>query len=264
MSAMSAVSGGVSKLSHVWVGTTHGELYVFEAVSRTLIFDRHLALRADTQGIVSIIHVPDLSAHAVIIIRKDGHILLFDDEISEHQLPDDGEFDHCHLTTLLPVKAVTKTRNTLRVHCAMIRRTQSSKYEIMCGCDGGSVQLFNFSYGRIEYATTISYGSFLQPQKSRFEDVYVSHLVGGKENGRDTFWALVKPEGILMCWDGAGKQPVRQLRCKSFTNYQGMFLCWCVCVCVCVCWFVLSLMFICCILLFRLHIEHAVHMSPCS
>lgn len=208
-------------MSTMWVATLHGELYIFHAGSRKLLLDRQLAIYRDTQGIVSILHMPLLDDHAVVVIRKDGCLLLFDDEISQHKFSDDPKFDNCRLDTPLPVKSVGKTRNDRLIYSALVRKSGSIKSEIWCGCDRGEVQLFVFSYSRLEYATNVSFPS---PGKwTRKEECYVAQLVLGKNSTsqRDQVWGLVQPEGVLMCWDAQSKQAVKQLRCSNFTGYQG-------------------------------------------
>ena len=211
-------------MSTMWVGTQHGELYILHAASRKLLLDRQLAIYRDTQGIVAILHIPLLEDHSVVVIRKDGCLLLFDDEISQHKFSDDPQFDNCRLDTPLPVKSIGKTRNDRKVYSAVVRRSSSIKSDIWCGCDRWEVQLFVFSYGKLEYATNISYGSFPNPGKwARKEDCHVAQLVLGRNSvsNRDQVWGLVQPEGVIMCWDAQSRQAVRQLRCSSFTGYQG-------------------------------------------
>lgn len=221
VAAMCAVNGQRDpQMSTMWVATQHGELYIFHAGSRKLLLDRQLAIYRDTQGIVSILHMPLSDDHAVVVIRKDGCLLLFDDEISQHKFSDDPKFDNCRLDTPLPVKSVGKTRNDRLIYSALVRDSSRIKSEIWCGCDRGEVQLFVFSYSRLEYATNVS--SSLG-KWTRKEECYVAQLVLGKNSTsqRDQVWGLVQPEGILMCWDAQSKQAVKQLRCSNFTGYQG-------------------------------------------
>ena len=51
----------------------------------------------------------------------------------------------------------------------------------------------------------------------------MAQLVLGRNSvsNRDQVWGLVQPEGVIMCWDAQSRQAVRQLRCSSFTGYQG-------------------------------------------
>ena len=212
------------QMTTMWVATEHGELYILHAGSRKLLLDRQLAIYRGTQGIVSILHMPLSDDHSVVVIRKDGCLLLFDDEISQHKFSDDPQFDNCRFDTPLPVKSVVKTRNDRLVYSALVRDASNVTSEIWCGCDKGEVQLFQFSYGKLEYATNVSYSSFPGPAKwTRKEECYVAQLVLGKNSAtkRDQVWGLVQPEGVIMCWDAQSKQAVKQLRCSNFTGYQG-------------------------------------------
>ena len=212
------------QMDTMWVGTQHGELYIFHASSRKLLLDRQLAIRSDTQGIVSILHMPHLEDRSVVVIRKDGCLLLFDDEIIQHKFSDDPKFDNCRLDTPLPVKCVVRTRNERPVYSALVRASSTIKSEVWCGCDKGEVQLFVFSYGKLEYSTNVSYGNFPNPGKStRSEECYMAQLALGRNSAsqRDQVWSLVQPEGVIMCWDAQTKQAVKQLRCSNFTSYQG-------------------------------------------
>ena len=210
-------------LDLLWVGTDKGELYIFHAWTRTPILDRYLALRADTGGIVAILKMPSYDSHAVVVIRKDGCLLLFNDFILANKAADHSEFDNSRMETELPVRAVCHTRNELPVHCALVlSKASSSQSHIFCGCSNGVVQCFVHNYGRLEYQTNLKYGNFLNPvHLQRFADLHVSQLCESRTHDRPSIWALIQPDGILMNWDATSGQPLQQLMCMNFTSYKG-------------------------------------------
>uniref|UniRef100_A0A1X7UH02 non-specific serine/threonine protein kinase n=1 Tax=Amphimedon queenslandica TaxID=400682 RepID=A0A1X7UH02_AMPQE len=94
----------------VWLGAKDGCITLYSAINHDKSFSRYLSLKAD-QGIIHISHLTKL--RQVLVVRKDGYLMLLDEVLSERRIPDTSHFDAHVNATQLPVRCVFNLKTPL-------------------------------------------------------------------------------------------------------------------------------------------------------
>ena len=200
----------------MWLGTEKGIVFIYDAISRNLLLERLLAVLPG-QGITSITHVS--ANHQVLVTRRDGCILLFDEGILERKLPDDSRYDNRINATQLPVRSSFKTPEKLPILCSHVLALPSEgKMVLWCGTKTDVLLAFDIYPSRIEYCRK-RYG------RSRYkcsEEDCITQVVAVENGGKTCVWALSRPDSVLYCWDGRLEQLLQSVRCDQFTSDPGM------------------------------------------
>ena len=190
-----------------------------DAILRHLLFNRHLAIHPD-QGIIAIVHLQ--SNRQVLVARQDGCIMLFDEGILEHKIPDNSQYDNHINSTQLPVRAVFKTPEKLPLLCT----TLCSKYgeprsKLWCGTNFELLLVFDVYQSRIEYCRKL----YSRPRYSTSAENHVTELVTVKSGEKQYIWALSHPNSRLYCWDTESEKLLQTICLDQYTNDPGKWIC---------------------------------------
>lgn len=203
----------------MWLGTEKGVVFIYDAISRNFLLERLLAV-LDGQGITAIAHVS--TNHQVLVTRRDGCILLFDEGILEHRLPDDSRYDNRVNATPLPVRSVFKTPERLPIVCAqLVKRPDETKVVVWCGTRMDMLLAFDVFPSRIEYCRKL----YNRPRYKSSEEHCVTQVVAMVTEGKTCVWALSQPGSVLYCWDSKREVLLQIVECGQFTSDPGMVVC---------------------------------------
>ena len=159
----------------------------------------------------------------VVVIRRDGCILIFNDTIQERMIPDNTHFDNKVKSTLLPVRATFKTPEKLPVLCsAMVSTGEENKAILWCGTRNEMLLLFDILPSQIVYCRKLY-------NRSRYDtspEYFVNAITSCEEDGRATYvWAHTLPNNVLVCWDARKETQLNKVNVEQFTIEPGW---WCV------------------------------------
>lgn len=202
----------------MWIGTEKGVIFIYDAISRNFLLERLLAV-LDGQGITSIAHIS--TNHQVLVTRRDGCILLFDEGILEHKLPDDSRYDNHINATQLPVRSVFKTPEKLPIACShMVKLPDERKVVVWCGTKMDMLLAFDIFPSRIEYCRKL----YNRPRYKTSYDHCITQVVAMETEGKTRVWALSQPSSVLYCWDGKSEVLLQTIQCDQFTSDPGMVM----------------------------------------
>ncbi len=155
-----------------------------------------------------------LLSFQVIVVRKDGCLLLFDENLSEHIIPDCSHYDGFINSTQLPVKSVFSTKHVTSSVQAI--STQDS-FNIWCGSDSNvvvTVEIMGMQFSNFERLHA-------KPFAESSADDMVCKMCLMKtldREGREVvyMWTLSNPEGVLYLWDVCNKCVLMTYSCSNF------------------------------------------------
>ena len=155
----------------------------------------------------------------VIMIRRDGCILIFNDAIQERMIPDNTHFDNKVNSTLLPVRAVFKTPEKLPVLCSLVTSTSGeNKATLWCGTKNEMMLLFDILNSQITYCRKLY-------NRSRYEtspEFRVTALASTEMDNKTAYvWALTEPNNVLVCWDAKKEEQLSKIDVEQFTVDRG-------------------------------------------
>lgn len=155
----------------------------------------------------------------VVVIRKDGCILIFNDTIQERMIPDNSHFDNKVRSTLLPVRATFKTPEKLPVLCSAIISTgEDNKATLWCGTKNEMMLLFDILPSQITYCRKLY-------NRSRYEtssEYCVTAIASCEVDSTATYvWALTQPNNVLVCWDARKETQLNKINIEQFTAEPG-------------------------------------------
>lgn len=155
----------------------------------------------------------------VLITRKDGCILLFDEGILEHKLPDDSRYDNRLNGTQLPVRSVFKTPEKLPILCAYVVGTPGEdKRVVWCGTKYEMLLVYDIYTSRIEYCRKL----YCRSRYDTSEESRIMSVVAMDTGEKGYIWALSQPGNVLYCWERERELLLRRVECNQLThNLQG-------------------------------------------
>lgn len=159
------------------------------------------------------------ASRQVLITRKDGCILLFDEGILEHKLPDDSRYDNRLNGTQLPVRSVFKTPEKLPILCAYVVGTPGEdKRVVWCGTKYEMLLVYDIYTSRIEYCRKL----YCRSRYNTSEENRIMSVVAMDTGEKGYIWALSQPGNVLYCWERAREELLRRVECNQLThNLQG-------------------------------------------
>ena len=159
----------------------------------------------------------------VIVIRRDGCILIFNDTLQERMIPDITHFDNRVNSTLLPVRAVFKTPEKLPVLCSVVTSTSAeNKATLWCGAKNEMMLLFDILNSQITYCRKL----YNRPRYETSADYRVTALTSSEMDGKTAYvWALTEPNNVLVCWDAKKEEQLNRINVEQFTVAQGTCTC---------------------------------------
>lgn len=155
----------------------------------------------------------------VLITRRDGCILLFDDCILEHKLPDDSRYDNRLIGSQLPVRSVFKTPEKLPVLCAhVVGVAEESKRVLWCGTKYEMLLVFDVYPSRIDYCRK----HYCRSRYNTVAENRIVSLAAMDSENQGLMWALSLPANVLYCWDREKEALLRTVEYSTLThNVQG-------------------------------------------
>ena len=158
------------------------------------------------------------SSH-VLVTRRDGCVLLFDQDIQEHKLPDDSRFDNHINSTQLPVRSVFKTPERLPlVNAIAVKLPKSGKTMLWCGSSYEMCLVFDVAQSRIEYCRKL----YSRSRYDTFEDHRIAAVVSvAVGEGEVLVWGLSQPSSVLYCWSASSERLLRTVSIEQFSPEPG-------------------------------------------
>ena len=177
-----------------------------------------------------------------MVARKDGYILLCNQDVENHKFSDVSNFDNKQNATDLPVKSVSKFPERASILCSTlvcVTLSGHTKWSLWCGTknemimalDINSTFLSNFqklyNRSRYEVAETDEVVSIVTTETYARGGVVKSNV-----------WAYTRPGNVLYCWDPVGERVLSKVDmrvhtpenskhlveivscCNSYTHYQ--------------------------------------------
>ena len=159
----------------------------------------------------------------VVVIRRDGCVLIFNDTIQERMITDNNQFDNKVNSTLLPVRAAFKTPEKLPVLCSvLVAMDDENKATLWCGTKNEMLLLMDI------YASQVTYCRKLY-NRSRYDTLpeYCVTAVARCEVGDSTtyVWAMTQPNNVLVCWDARKETQLNKVNIEQFTTEPGKETC---------------------------------------
>ena len=199
----------------MWVGTEEGQVFLYDALTRNYLLDRHLALLPE-QAITSITHL--LTLRQVLVTRSDGCLLLFDEVTQEHKLPDAGNYDNRVNGTQLPVRSVFKTIEKLPIFKALVVGGASEdKKVVWCATRFEMLLLVDVYASRIEYCRKC----YNRPRNDLTPDDHVADLALMIRGEEQLVWALTQPHNCVHCWSTSTEKLLMTVDCSVYSPSPG-------------------------------------------
>lgn len=156
----------------------------------------------------------------MVVIRRDGCILIFNDTIQERMITDNSQFDNRVNSTLLPVRATFKTPEKLPVLCSLVVTTgDENKATLWCGTKNEMLLLFDILSSQITYCRKLY-------SRSRYDtspEFRVTTVAKCEVDDSTTYvWALTEPNNVLTCWDARKETQLNKVNIDQFTTEPGM------------------------------------------
>ena len=158
----------------------------------------------------------------MVVIRRDGCVLIFNDTIQERMITDSNQFDNKVNGTLLPVRAAFKTPEKLPVLCSVFVPTgEDNKATLWCGTKNEMLLLLDILQSQITYCRKLY-------NRSRYEtssEFRVTAVVKCKVDDSTTcVWALTEPNNVLVCWNAKKETQLNKVNIEQFTTEPGRTL----------------------------------------
>ena len=158
----------------------------------------------------------------VLVTRRDGCVLLFNETIEETKLPDDSCYDNRVNGTQLPVRSVFKTPEKLPILCStIVHYPGENRKSVWCGTKHEILLVFDVYPSQIQYCRK-------KYNRSRYdnleEDCVASITVVEEEcDGHVTsyVWALSRPGNVFYCWNTSNEQLLTTVSIDQFTTNEG-------------------------------------------
>ena len=151
----------------------------------------------------------------VLITRRDGCILLFDDCVLEHKLPDDSRYDNRLTGSQLPVRSVFKTPEKLPVLCAhVVGVAGENKRVLWCGTKYEMLLVFDVYPSRIDYCRK----HYCRSRYHTVKENRIASLAAMGSEKKGLMWALSLPANVLYCWDREKEDLLRTVECSTLTH----------------------------------------------
>lgn len=156
----------------------------------------------------------------VLVTRQDGSLLLFNEDIQDHKLPDVSNYDNRVNSTQLPVLSVFKTPEKLPILCTtLVCHPGEEKKSLWCGTKYEMILIFDITATYIDYCRK-------KYNRSRYEvlvDQEISSLVvvEGEDIDTTNVWALARPANMLYCWSVKNENLLNSIRIEQFTQETG-------------------------------------------
>lgn len=152
----------------------------------------------------------------VLVTRKDGNILLFNEDILDCKIPDCSNFDNRVNSTLLPVRAVSKPPEKVPFLCTTLVADKNRK-SIWCGTKHEMILIYNITATQIMFSNK----KYNRPRYQADEDEEVCSLVLTESRGVQYMWALTRPGNVLYCWSVTSEERLASLDMAILTTHNG-------------------------------------------
>lgn len=166
-------------------------------------------------------HSPSLSLQ-VLVVRKDGCLILFDDYLLEQKIPDTHSFDNRVNATQLPVRSVAYLRQP--IHCVLTLQRNDTTSSVWCGTNNEVLLSMDVTSSQIHYYQKHQARTYAQTSAV---DI-LSHLrtMVMEKNGKKIklIWALSSPGRMLYLWDADKGSLVMTLSCDDFTTDDSEYI----------------------------------------
>ena len=157
----------------------------------------------------------------MVVARKDGCFLLFDENLSEHRIPDCSHFDNFRNDTQLPVKSVFNTGQTL-LTAALVTSPKTEQSTLWCGSNNEQLVTLDVNQLRMENFEKLRARSYVETSTT---DTICKMCVMevDRDGGEKTVhvWALSSPGRILYLWDAEKKSLLSSYFCDEYVTEQG-------------------------------------------
>ena len=156
-----------------------------------------------------------------MVARKDGYIMLCNDDVENHKSSDVSNFDNRQNATVLPIKSVSKFPERVPVLCSTlvcVTLSGHTKWALWCGTKSEMIMSLDI---------TPTYLSNCQKlyNRSRYdvsEDDQVVSIVTTETCARggvvkSNVWAFTRPGNVLYCWDPVGERVLSKVDMQVHT-----------------------------------------------
>lgn len=219
----------------MWLGTDVGKIFILDTISKHSLFNRCLSVHND-QGIIGLYHLVSLRSEIqynyhllcfrgtffrrVVVARRDGCIILCNEDIENHNSSDIAQFDNRQNSTALPVRSVSKFPEKLPILCSTIVSVTLSghtKWSIWCGTNNEMIIAMDITQNFISNSQKLYNRSRYEVNK---EDCVTSIATTESRGGgvaKTNVWALTQPANVLYCWDTVKERVLNKIDMNQHT-----------------------------------------------
>ena len=155
----------------------------------------------------------------MIIIRFDGCLLLFDEYLLEHKLPDTIHFDNRINMTQLPVRSVSNLKLSITCALTLPQHNNDTTY-LWCGSTNEVILAMTVSLSCINHCDKLMTRTYVE---TTAKDT-ISHMCYMIKDTNKFVWALSDPGHVLYLWDADELKLLATSRCHEFTMDKGISL----------------------------------------
>ncbi len=140
----------------------------------------------------------------VVIARRDGYIILCNEDIENHKSSDTSQFDNRQNSTALPIRSVSRFPEKLPIICSTLVSVTLSghtKWSLWCGTNNEMIIALDINNGYISNCQKLY-------NRSRYEvnqEDHVASIVTTESCSagvsKTNVWAFTRPANVLYCWD---------------------------------------------------------------
>ena len=156
----------------------------------------------------------------MVVARKDGYIILCNEDIENHKSSDTPQFDNRQNFTMLPVRSVFRFPEKLPVICSTLVSVTLSgvtKWSLWCGTNSEMIIGLDIAHSHISNCQKLY-------NRSRYEVNQEDHVASivtteFKMAGvtRTNAWAFTSPANVLYCWDTVKETLLNKIDMKQHT-----------------------------------------------
>ena len=157
----------------------------------------------------------------VVVVRKDGYLILCNEDIENHKSTDISTFDNRQNSTMLPVRAVSRFPELhLPVLCSTLVPVTLSgltKWGLWCGTHNEMIMALDITQGHLSNCQKLY-------NRSRYETSDTDHVVSivtteSRSAGvvKTHAWAFTSPSNVLYCWDTVKERVISKINMRQHT-----------------------------------------------
>ena len=161
----------------------------------------------------------------MIVVRKDGYVILCNEDIENHKSSDTAQFDNRQNATVLPVRSVSRFPEKVPTVCSTLVSVTLSghtKWGLWCGTHGEMLMALDVTQNQLSNCQKLYC-------RSRYEVAdgdHVTSVVTTESQGaaagvvKTLVWAFTSPAAVLYCWDPVSEKMLSKVDMRQHTIDQ--------------------------------------------